>query len=426
MKKNGKFMRVIWFTLALLLAFTSSLVLADGAEQDGTEQKVTLSPYQGDSADAFRSSFSYYDDVDAMLIGEPTTGKILIEKNSEKPLGIASMTKLMTYYLVKKGIADGTIDPQQPVKISPSAAAFNVSGSSNYGLKAGETRTVDQLLKGMMVVSGNDAAAMLGEILAGDERACAERMNQEAEALGMRNTHFVNASGFTVNGQYNTASARDMFILASALLKEFPEVRELAKMKAIDEPERHYSGRSTLTEATVEIPGLEGLKTGVTEEAGYCFTGALSLTSSADSIPFEAITVVMGAGSNDSRWRTTKELADLAAGSFSHLSLVDVAKPVRRYAMPSAEEEAVILYPASSYSVFTYSNQTFSIRYQIDENKKAPTVAEEKFGEILIYQNGEMIKMIDIIAHKPTKKAGLWTRFKRATTDFAHFVLNLL
>lgn len=421
MKKNSKFVRIICFTLALLFTFTSIPVYADGEEQ-----KVTLSPYQGDSAEQFRSSFSYYDDVEAMLIGEPTTGKILIEKNSEKPLGIASMTKLMTYYLVKKDIAEGKIDPKQTVKISSSAAEFNVAGSSNYGLKAGETRTVEQLLMGMMVVSGNDAAAMLGEILAGSEQACAERMNQEAAALGMRNTHFVNASGFTVNGQYNTASARDMFILAFALLKDFPEVRELAAIKTINEPERQYSGRSTLTEATVDIPGLEGLKTGVTEEAGYCFTGALSLTSSADSIPFEAISVVMGAGSNDSRWRTTKELADLAAGSFSHISLVDAAKPVKRYEMPSAEEESVVLYPASSYSVFTYSHQTFSIRYQFDENKKAPTAAEEKFGEILIYQNGEMIKMIDIVAHKPTTKAGLWTRIKRATKDFAHFVLHLL
>lgn len=421
MKQKKRQIRLIGFVMALLLILTSSPVYAKV-----DEKAVTISPYQGDTAATFRSMFSYYDDVDAMLIGEPTSGKILIEKNSDKPLGIASMTKLMTYYMVKKGIAEGTIDPKKSVTISPSAAVFNFSASSNYGLVAGEKRTIDQLLMGMMVVSGNDAAAMLGEILAGDERTCAERMNQQAKALGMRNTHFVNASGFTVNGKYNTASARDMFILASALLKEFPEVRELAKIKTINEPERKFVGRSTLSATTVQIPGLEGLKTGMTDEAGYCFTGALSLTSSSDGSAFDAITVVMGARTNDARWRTTKELADLAAGSFSHVSLVDAEKPIQRYDIPSSKEESVILYPASSYSVFTYSNQTFDIRYQIEKNKKAPTAEEGKFGEILIYQNGEMVKTIDIVSHKPTTKAGIFTRMKRATTNFAHFVLNLL
>ena len=123
--------------------------------------------------------------------------------------------------------------------------------------------------------------------------------------------------------------------------------------------------------------------------------------------------------------RTTKELVDLAAGTFSHVPLVDAAKPVKRYAIPSAEEESIVLYPAKSFSVFTYTNQNFDVRYKIDETIKAPTAAEAKFGEISVYRDGKLIKIIDIVSHKPTRKAGLWTRLTRATSDFVRFLSNL-
>ena len=130
---------------------------------------------------------------------------------------------------------------------------------------------------------------------------------------------------------------------------------------------------------------MTGLKTGVTDEAGYCFTGSFALKSSVDGGAFEAVTVVMGTKSNDARWRTTKELVDLAAGTFSHVPLVDAAKPVKRYAIPSAEEESIVLYPAKSFSVFTYTNQNFDVRYKIDETIKAPLRPKqntEKFPSI--------------------------------------------
>ena len=417
--KKGK-LRVLWLVLALIVTLPSIPAAADSADN-----AITLSPYQGDTSKHFQSSFTYYNEIRAMLIGEPTTGKILIEKNSDEPLGIASMTKLMTCYIVKKDIRDGKLDAKKVVTVTPEAAAFNAQSSSNYGLQVGEKLTVERLLMGMMVVSGNDAATMLGQVVGGNEVNFAKRMNAEAQALGMKKTHFVNASGFTVNGKYNTSTARDMFLLASTLIREFPEVQDWAKIKTVDEPERKYKGKSTLTEATVAIPGMTGLKTGVTDEAGYCFTGSFALKSSVDGGAFEAVTVVMGTKSNDARWRTTKELVDLAAGTFSHVPLVDAAKPVKRYAIPSAEEESIVLYPAKSFSVFTYTNQNFDVRYKIDETIKAPTAAEAKFGEISVYRDGKLIKIIDIVSHKPTRKAGLWTRLTRATSDFVRFLSNL-
>ena len=111
--KKGK-IRVLWLVLALLVTLPSIPAAADSADN-----AITLSPYQGDTSKHFQSSFTYYNEIRAMLIGEPTTGKILIEKNSDEPLGIASMTKLMTCYIVKKDIRDGKLDAKKVVTVTP-------------------------------------------------------------------------------------------------------------------------------------------------------------------------------------------------------------------------------------------------------------------------------------------------------------------
>ncbi|MDD7593470.1 MAG: D-alanyl-D-alanine carboxypeptidase [Peptoniphilaceae bacterium] len=391
-----------------------------------SEEEFALSPSQGNTTDAYASSFTYYDDVKIMLIGEPTTGKILLEKNADTAAGIASMSKLMTYWIVKNEIRDGKLQLDQSVVVSPTAAEYNVAGSSNYGLQPGETYSIERLLFGMMTVSGNDAAALLAEAVAGSEAQFAVRMNDEARALGLDKTNFVNASGFTVDGKYNVASARDMFVLASRILKEFPEVKEYAKVQEVLEPERQFSHRSTIAEASVDIPGITGLKTGSTDEAGYCFTGSFDLTSTADGSSFEAVTVVMDAPTPDARWRTTKELVDLAAGSFSHVSVVDAATPVSRMEVRNAEEGSVVLYPAESFSVFTFANKPFEVHYNVTSEVEAPTDAEQKFGEIEVYQDGNKVKTIDIVAHEPTHRVNPLTQVQRGIEGLVSFLTGLI
>lgn len=382
-------------------------------------------PYQ-DNLTANKSHFSYFDETKALLVGEVSEGKLLFEKNSDQPLGIASMTKLMTYYIVKKDIQAGKIDPKQMVTVSTSAAEYNVKGSSNYGLMAGEQLSVERLLMGMMVVSGNDAAAQLGELVSGTEEAFTDRMNQEALALGMTKTHFVNASGFTVDGKYNTASARDMFKLCAHIVHAFPEIRDYIKITHVTEKERNYDHASTISLASVQIPGMLGLNTGVTEEAGYCFAGYFDVTSTIDKSDYEIITLVMGAPSDDARWRMSKELVDLTAGSFSKQTLVDAALPVARYEMPDAKEGSVVLYPAASFSNFTFASKQFAIKYDLYDQVKAPSQAEQKFGEITVYDGDKIVKVIDIISHAPTSQASLWERTKRGASDLVRILLSMV
>lgn len=369
--------------------------------------------------------FTFYDEIPVMLIGEPESGKILFEKGIHEKLPVASMSKIMTYLIVCEAVEKGEIALSDQVTISDAAAAFNNWESSNYGLKAGMKKTVSDLLDGLMVVSGNDAAVALAEHVSGTEAAFVQRMNDRAAELGLTESHFINSNGFTVDGEMNQMSAKDLFTLSAEIIRRFPEVKDFVKIRVIEEREREYVSDSTLKPFIEEIPGTLGIKTGTTDEAGYCFTGLFDLSKTNPQVDFDVVTVVMGADDLDQRWRTTKELVDFAAGSFAHRQLVDASIPVMRYDLPTSEEGSIVLYPAESFSTITYAHAIPDVRYEIYEEMKAPTPAEKNFGVIYIYQNEQPIKKIDIVAHKETKAASLGVRAQRSMEYFFNFLVQL-
>lgn len=426
MKNFKKAGRLLAFLLAMIISLNPATILAVDNKGSGEEDFSFNFPEYQDNLTVNKGHFSYFDETKALLVGETSEGKLLFEKNSDTPLGIASMSKLMTYYIIKKDIRDGKLDLNQNVTVSLTAAEMNVAGSSNYGLKAGEVLSVEKLLAGMMVVSGNDAARQLAELVSGSEEAFKDRMNQEAMELGMTKTNFVNASGFTEDGKFNTSSARDMFKLCFHILKEFPEIKDYIKMDHITEPERQYDNKSTISKASVKIPGITGLKTGVTGEAGFCFAGSFNVKSTIDDSEYEIISLVMGAPSDDARWRMTKELVDLTAGSFANVRLVDASVPVMRYEIPSSIQGSVVLYPAESLSNFSFANKQYDIRYSVYDDIKAPTEAEQKFGEVAVYDGDKIIKIIDLVSHAPTEKAPFWDRLKTGIDSFFHVMLSLI
>lgn len=407
MKKSS---RIFLFILSLLLVMQPlSPVMAEDTELPGLEQH-----------------FTFFDEVPTMLIGEPTTGKILLEKGIDESYGVASMSKIMTYYIIKEAIANGEIAGSDIVTISESAAYYNNWESSNYGLEVGMQKSVNDLLTALMVVSGNDAAVALAEHLSGTEEAFVQRMNQEAVELGLFESTYVNASGYTaLDGSMNSMSARDLFDLTRIVIEKYPETLDYVHIRVIEEREREYVVDSTIKRYMDGIPGMLGLKTGTTNEAGYGFTGVFDLAQTNASANFDVITIVIGADDSDQRWRTTKELVDFAAGSFSKQQLVDSNIPVSRYEIPTANEGSVVLYPAESFSTITYANTIADIRYEIYDDVKAPTEADQIFGSIYIYQNEEPIKKIDIVAHNETTVASWSVRLQRAFESFFGFLVQL-
>lgn len=258
-------------------------------------------------------------DVKAAVLMDMSTGNILYEQEADRLLPPASMSKMMTEYLVLEAVKSRKVRWQDDVKISRYAAG---TGGSGIQLKAGERMKLRELFSAMVIHSANDAAAALAEHLSGTEERFAERMNIKAKSMGLSaKAHFLNATGLPRSlmgdrpspdaAEESVMTARDAALLAKRLIKDFPEVLEVASRPSFKSEGRgqdvYYSTNMMLDgrgAPELVYEGLDGLKTGFTDEAGYCFTGT------AKRGDVRLISVVMGAGSETKRFEETRKLLD--------------------------------------------------------------------------------------------------------------------
>lgn len=379
-----------------------------------------------DSTEQFSSHFTYYDSIPTMLIGDLSSDHVLLEKNADQVRPIASMSKMVTYYVVKDAITKGQFSLHDRVLISSNAAQWNRPDSSNFGLKSGENYSIDELLTGLMVVSGNDCAVALAEKISGSEEEFANLMKSKMDELGFTSSTFINASGFTENGMKNSMSAKDLYAFTRLLVKVYPEVLDYTRFSILDDPKRNYRGESTISKSMQPIDGLLGLKTGFTDEAGYCFTGVFDLHALNPDQELKVITIVMGAPSNDARYRTTKEMVEFSAGTFQKKLIIDSSLPFQKYEVDGANEEAVILYPEESFSAITYINKDYHCVFELKEGIVAPTVVNQVFGLIKVYKDEELVKEINLISHKETTKMDDWKRLQNLFEDQISFLLSIV
>jgi D-alanyl-D-alanine carboxypeptidase (penicillin-binding protein 5/6) len=230
----------------------------------------------------------------AFLLVDVLSGQTLVAQNADEPREPASLTKLMTAYLVFRTLKDRELMPSQMVKVSEKA--WRAEGSRMF-IDPKKAVSVDELLHGEIVQSGNDAAIALAEAVAGSEQAFVERMNREAERLGMKNTRFVNATGLPSPQHVSTAA--DLARIAVALIRDFPEYYPLYALKEYRYNNISQSNRNRLLWTD---PFVDGMKTGYTEAAGYC------LIASAKRGPRRLVSVVLGAGSDASRASEAQKL----------------------------------------------------------------------------------------------------------------------
>lgn len=363
------------------------------------------------------ANFTYEESVPTLLIGEVESGAILYEKDIDESRPMASMSKLMTYYVVRDQIKSGKLKLSDKVTISAHAASLARAGYSNFGLREGDQVTVESLLEGLMVVSGNDAAIALAEAVSGTEEAFAQKMNDKAASLGLTKAHFVNASGINdeKKGQ-NSISAREMFQLAVHLMKDHPEVLEYAKIRHLDVPERGYHGESTIP-LTGDFPELDGLKTGYTDEAGYCFTSTIDLSKRNPAKDFRIVTVVMGCSTEEVRATMTKELIEYAEDRFEVRTPAQADRAVDRLKINSLETGYLDLYPKEDIRRVVRVGTDFQVRNEIQEDIEGPVKAGEEFGTLHVTIGDEEITT-PIIAKKDQGKADLFTRIQRILGDF--------
>jgi D-alanyl-D-alanine carboxypeptidase (penicillin-binding protein 5/6) len=243
------------------------------------------------------------------LLYDFSSNQVLLEKNSNARMEPASLTKLMTAYIVFSEIKRGALTLDRSLTVPPDAIR-NASGESRMLLKPGQSATVDELLRGLIVQSGNDAANTLATNISGTEAAFVIQMNKEAERLGMKNTHFVNPVGMPDAQHYS--SAYDMAILAAALIREFPEHYALFSLHEYTFNNVTQANRNRLLWLD---PYADGLKTGHTETAGFCLVG------SAKRDKRRLISVILGADSDGQRASESQKLLNYGFQNFDTVRL---------------------------------------------------------------------------------------------------------
>lgn len=246
----------------------------------------------------------------AWLLLDYNSGQVLAAQDADQRLEPASLTKVMTTYLVAAALKQKTLSPEQ--KVSISERAWRTQGSRTF-LQVGSQATVDTLFKGMVVQSGNDASVALAEAIAGSEDAFAERMNKEAERLGLKDTHFLNASGLHDNAEpRHYSTARDMANLAAALIRDHPEAHSLHSIKEYTHDGIRQYNRNRLLWLD---PAVDGLKTGHSNAAGYC------LIATAKRGPRRLIAVVLNTPNENARADDALKLLNYGFLSFDAVRL---------------------------------------------------------------------------------------------------------
>jgi serine-type D-Ala-D-Ala carboxypeptidase (penicillin-binding protein 5/6) len=248
----------------------------------------------------------------AWLLLDYASGQVLAAQEADTRLEPASLTKVMTTYLVAAALKAKTVAPEQNVTISE--RAWRTQGSRTF-LQVGSQATIEALFKGMVVQSGNDASVALGEAIAGSEDAFAERMNKEAQRLGLANTQFLNASGFHDNAEpRHYSTARDMALLAAALIRDHPEAHALHAIKEYTHQGIRQHNRNRLLWLD---PTVDGLKTGHSNAAGYC------LIATAKRGARRMIAVVLNTPSESARADDALKLLNYGFLAFDAVKLYD-------------------------------------------------------------------------------------------------------
>lgn len=355
----------------------------------------------------------------ASLIGDANSGALFIAENIDEALPIASISKLMTFFLVKEKIAEGKFKLEDKVKVSVTASSEE---GSSLDLKAGEEISVKDLLDGLMIVSGNDAAVALAELVGETESKFVTMMNEKASELGLKNATFTNASGLTKNGQDNKMSTRDIFTLSKTIIEKYPEVLEYAKTTVLEQPSRNFKKESTIP-LVGEVEGVDGLKTGHTDEAGYCLVSTMKIKKGESE--FRIISVLMGAKTKADRAQYMKDMLNYAKQNIETRKLIDIEKFTKKVDVKSASNGYVELVPKEDIERVSMKGINYTTEVNVGE-VKLPLKKGDKVGEILIKNSNEVIATVDLVAKEDYSKAGLLSRTVRLIKTIFEVVETVL
>lgn len=332
------------------------------------------------------------------LLIDADSGEIIVEHNSREALPPASLTKMMTAYIVESEIDSGNVNLYDEVPIS--VKAWRTGGSKMF-IKEGTKVVLEDLLKGVIIQSGNDASIALAEYVAGSEDAFADVMNQQAIALGMNNTNFENATGLPSENHYTTAA--DLAILAKAIIKDYPEQYAVYAEKYFTYNNIRQPNRNRLLWRDKSV---DGLKTGHTEEAGYC------LVASAVRDGMRLISVVMGTKSEEARAKETQKLLNYGFRYYKTHELYQAGESLMSSRVWGGETEEFQLGLSDKVLVTIPKGQKSELKAKLDIDPviKAPVQIGQEFGRLVVTLEDEIVVNEALVALNEVPEGGFFKR----------------
>ena len=334
------------------------------------------------------------------ILMDSNTGKVLAEHNADERIEPASITKIMTSYVLSHELAEGRFRKEDRVQITRNSWAQNrkFSDSSLMWVEPGKDVTLEQLHKGMVIASGNDASVAIAEHVAGSESSFAELMNQHAQMLGMENSNFVNAHGLPNRNHYTTA--RDVALMSKATLK-YPETYAYYKEPSFTYNNIRQVNRNGLIHRDSSV---DGLKTGYTYRAGYC------LATSAKKDDMRLIAVVMGAKSTKSREQETQRLLSYGFRFFETAKLQEATDDYALVKVLKGQADHLVLGVLEDvYHTMPRSLENeVEISTVVDKYLVAPIEQGKQYGEMVVTIAGEEVKRIPLVAMSDVDKAGIF------------------
>ena len=337
-------------------------------------------------------------DARAYLLIDYTTGQVLAQRNADARMEPASLTKLMTCYVVFHALKAGTLKLDDQVTISEHA--WKAEGSRTF-VQVGSEIPAEVLIKGMIVQSGNDATIALAERVGGTEGAFVQIMNDYAKRLGLSNTHFDDSSGLPSPTHYT--SARDLSLLASALLRDFPEYYPWFSVREFVWNNIKQENRNGLLERD---PSVDGMKTGHTDSAGFC------LVTSARRQDMRLITVVLGSSSIKAREDASAALVNYGFTFYETVNVKRRGTAVLKPRVYKAAEEFYSVGPASDINIVVPRGQAGSIMTTATVQRRliAPLGTSTRVGELQVVVNGKPVTSVPLYPIADVPEGGLWTR----------------
>jgi D-alanyl-D-alanine carboxypeptidase (penicillin-binding protein 5/6) len=337
-------------------------------------------------------------DAAAYILQDYHTGKVLAENNADAKLAPASLTKIMTVYVVFTELSNGHLHLEDMVTISEKA--WKTSGSRMF-VELGNQIKVEDLLKGVIIQSGNDASVALAEHVGGNEETFAEMMNQHAIRLGMANSHFKNSDGLPVEDHYTTA--RDLAILTTALIKEFPDYYRWFSQKEFTFNKITQQNRNKLLSRDESV---DGVKTGFTDDAGYC------LVASALREDMRLISVVMGAKSANARANENQTLLNYGFRFYESHRLYQGKTALNEARVWKGASKTISLGLAEDIYVTIPRRQYKDLKAVINVDKKitAPVADGAKLGSVKVTLKDEVVINKDLVALKAVDQGNIFQR----------------